>query len=631
MRHTLVFGLTLFVFAVAAGADTPIPQDTARMEKRRRERLEWNRRTFQGAYDKVGKKDPRWDEPARKAMDQAARMFSKEVDPEITYSDLHQPARAAIDAGCDDPLLVFLYNRSLVGPNYPGDEEATRRMKAMAKALAASRYPAFRRAITLELAGTYALSAKEPSEASRKEAERDFDAALALLPESVANDERNEFWEDQWLDTLNHLLKGYRLLGVAATAAYDRVDAGLAKLPELKVLRLQFRGDFWTMYGWEARTNAIAPLVPAGGFEALEKRLVVAQKALDEAWQLRPDDARTAVDLLDIEKTVGGDRATMELWFDRAMKADGDRYGACFTKLDWLDPKWHGSVEEMLAFGRACRATKNWRAGITLLAVEAHFHHAITLEQEERVKYLGSPAVWSEIKSVFDEYLKHHPTSDVARSKYAAIAVLASKYPAAHAQFQALGDRLTTWSAFPSIPLEELKRFRDNAARITAEKLGGNNAARGPVGWIGFHARNNGGEWTVKVPVRPERRQEAGILGAKARNVFTCTDDGITYTVRVQLVPPAARAGGAEAVLDAARDAIAKEHGGQVRDKHPALLSELPAQEYLIDAPALRPAVLRVRSGLIGDRLHELSVSASEADVSGAAAIKFLESFKFQQ
>ena len=84
MRRPLVVGLTVLVSAAAVGAETPIPQDAVRMEKRRRERLEWNRRTLRGAYDKVGKKDPRWDEPAREAMDLAARMFSEQVDPEVT-------------------------------------------------------------------------------------------------------------------------------------------------------------------------------------------------------------------------------------------------------------------------------------------------------------------------------------------------------------------------------------------------------------------------------------------------------------------------------------------------------------------------------------------------------------------
>ena len=65
----------------------------------------------------------------------------------------------------------------------------------------------------------------------------------------------------------------------------------------------------------------------------------------------------------------------MELWFDRAMKADGDDRYACLTKLDWLDPKWHGTAEEMLAFGRACRDTKNWRTGITLLVGRRSLAH----------------------------------------------------------------------------------------------------------------------------------------------------------------------------------------------------------------------------------------------------------------
>src|SRR5262249_38319866 len=85
-------------------ASAPIPQDAAAIEKRRHDRLAWNRRTLQEAYDRVGKKDPRWDEPARKALDLAARMFSLEIDPQITFNDVYAAARAALDAGCDDPM-----------------------------------------------------------------------------------------------------------------------------------------------------------------------------------------------------------------------------------------------------------------------------------------------------------------------------------------------------------------------------------------------------------------------------------------------------------------------------------------------------------------------------------------------
>jgi hypothetical protein len=472
MRSTLVFGLTLLVSAGAVGAENekPIPQDFARMEKQRRDLLEWNLRTTLGAYDQVGKKDGKWDKPAREAMDLAARMFSQQVDPTITYGQIYNAAKAAIDAGCDDPYLVYLSNRSTVGPNFPGAEEATRRMSVSARSLEASRYPAFRRAGVLVVAGGFELAIKPPTEASRKEGERSINAALALLPESVASDERTMFWEEKWYYDSMACIRGYITLGMDAPAAFQRVDAELAKLPELKVLRLQVKGAFWQSYGWEARTQAFAPLVPEAKFQTFEQRLLEARDAFEEAWKLRPDDARTAGKMLDIEKAIGGDRATMELWFERALKANGDQRDACWSKLDWLDPKWHGTTEEMMAFGRACGETRNWRAGITLLLADAHNRFQSKLPPEERSKYMSSPEVWSDIKSVFDEYLKHHPNDHKARSKYAALSYAATHYPEAHAQFEILGDRLTQWADFPFYPLEALKQMRAQCAQMDANK-----------------------------------------------------------------------------------------------------------------------------------------------------------------
>lgn len=103
MRHAFAAGLALLACTVADAADDTIPQDAARMEQRSRDRLEWNRRTLVGAYDKVGKKDPKWDESARRAFDLAARMFSQQVDPQVTLGDIHVPAKNAVDSGCDDP------------------------------------------------------------------------------------------------------------------------------------------------------------------------------------------------------------------------------------------------------------------------------------------------------------------------------------------------------------------------------------------------------------------------------------------------------------------------------------------------------------------------------------------------
>jgi biofilm formation protein (YliH/bssR) len=63
------------------------------------------------------------------------------------------------------------------------------------------------------------------------------------------------------------------------------------------------------------------------------------------------------------------------------------------------------SPEDLLAFGRRCRDTRNWWAGMTLLCADAHSRYSNLLGDKKKA-YLASPEVWSEITSVYDEYLK---------------------------------------------------------------------------------------------------------------------------------------------------------------------------------------------------------------------------------
>ncbi len=630
MRHLPVIGLILWVSAsaIAVAVETPIPQDTVKMEKRRRDRLEWNRRTIQGAYDKVGKRDPRWDADARKAMDLAARMFSEQIDPKITFQDVFPPAKAAVASGCDDPMLVYLDNRMIFGPDRPAASVMIKRIKEAARALAASRYPGFRRSIALRMAGESMLSVKEPGSDVKKEAERFFDDALVLIKDSVAQDERNEFWEDRWLENLIGLVRGYRTLGVDPVVAYKRVDAPLAKLAEVKVLRLLLRGEFWMNYAWESRGTALAQDVSKEAFNTMGKRMEVAEEAFNEAWQARPGTAKAATQLIDVDRATGGDRANMELWFDRAMKADGDNYVACLAKLIWLNPKWHGNFDDMLAFGRACRDTKNWRTGITLLGAESHLNYAMLLlfkDPKEQAKYLARPEVWSDIQSIYDESLKHFPDDAVVRSKYAMIAYWSSHLPEAGEQFKAVGDRLTMWSG-DHVTLASMIQASDYCVKVAS----GKKPMLVPAGWVRITAKNNDGKWAYSVPTDPERKQEPGLLGAKARNVWTCTAGGITYTIRVQPIPPAARSDNPQMVLNSARAAVVKERSGTPRNVRPAQLAGNLANEYLIDAPALKPKVVRVRMGIIGNRLYELSVTGDEKDAAGDDATTFLDSFRFE-
>ena len=113
-------------------------------------------------------------------------------------------------------------------------------------------------------------------------------------------------------------------------------------------------------------------------------------------------------------------------------------------------------------------AYDNWWAGITLLCADAHTRYS-NLLGSRKADYLASPEVWSDITSVYDEYLNHHPEDHVAWSKYASLAYDSLHYQKAHALFQKIGNNLTSWTEFPYYPLEAPKSFRDYSAKVAAK------------------------------------------------------------------------------------------------------------------------------------------------------------------
>ncbi len=449
MRLALVVGLTLAITSSAVGDDRPIPQDAARITKRFEERLVWNRKTLQRAYDQVGKKDPRWDVPAREALELAARMFAKQVDPVINNAEIHAKAKKAVDAGCDDPMIKYLFARTSFGTESSFRRDYDRLVQSACQALEDSGYSPYRRAVAIRVAVETKAWMLTLTPEQRKELERKLDTALDLLPRSIIEDPRGVDWDDAWYRDIRSVIAAHRQLSGDYKAAFDRVDARLAKIRAVEALRLAIKGDFLVNYAWEARTAQVAAKVTEDQFRAFEARLVEAREVLTRAWKLNPTLPHVADSMLTVEKGIGGgDREAMETWFLRAMTLDPNDQQACWAKLDWLDPKWYGggSFDEMLAFAKACAATGNYRDGITLLVGDAHFRVWQRLPQGERVKYMRDPEVWNEIRAVYDEYFKHYPDDDAQRSKFAMIAYLGAHYPAAHAQFQGLGDRLTTWA-----------------------------------------------------------------------------------------------------------------------------------------------------------------------------------------
>jgi hypothetical protein len=467
---TAALAALLFVPAVTAGdEERPIPQNPEEQQKRIRDVLAWHQRQLVGAYDKVGKKDLRWDKPAREGLEAFARFNSKTPGPQTRLAEVYAPIKRAIDAGCDDPLVLYLYARTSYSPNYPGPEELERRFAKAAAALDDSAYPPFDRARAWYEVAHSKLARKELTDEVRKEASRAFEAVLSVLSKTADRDGRALDPDFGWFDLLDDVIKGYIRLGEDRKEAFDRIDAILAKIPALKSTRLQLKGRFLIDYAWDARGAGVASTVTKEGWEKFEERLTEARKVLEEAWTAaKPGESRAAALMLWVEIGIGGDRDEMEKWFERAMKGSGgSNIQACKAKLTWLTPKWHGSPEEVLAFGRACRDTKNWRAGITLLIADAHWAVIEMLPLEQQREYFRSDEFWNDISPVYEEYLKHYNEDYPQHSHYAAYCSLATRWEVADKHFKAAGTALSWNDRFPE---KWMKETRDKAASLAAYK-----------------------------------------------------------------------------------------------------------------------------------------------------------------
>jgi hypothetical protein len=162
----------------------------------------------------------------------------------------------------------------------------------------------------------------------------------------------------------------------------------------------------------------------------------------------------------------------MERWYRRAIEADPTMDATLEAKLEYLEPKWHGSEQEMLAFGRELLKDGNWESRQPLKLVDVHLQLVMT----ERVGVGGNyydrcaayfkrhPEAWADVKAVYDGYLERVPDSRYHRTRYAVIAAWCGEWLEADRQFQALGERVA--SVYPQ---EVWQKLRDEAATKAAE------------------------------------------------------------------------------------------------------------------------------------------------------------------
>lgn len=380
--------------------------------------LSWNLEALVGAYEKLGRKSPAWDKAAKEAL----RLYAELRLPHATVSTeaggrLGLSLFTAVQAGCDDPLIQFLHTLYYLHPGKNPSIGLIQTAVQAADDLDHSGYAEVWKFLAALRTAEVLNSAAQNDTNNLPELERFRTAAahhLVHLIQDPANPESagREACQD-WIQSRD-------LRHAPLEEAYAVIEKPLFERWPNAGWALALKGQFLVKYAWEARGNGLGDTVTDQGGRLFFERLVAAQGAFEKAWQLDPTLEEVPLGMLTVELGQGQGRERMELWFQRGMALNPTNAAPCRSKMYYLEPKWHGSVEAMLAFGRECVASEKWGGQVPLMLASAHETLAGYLRPLERAAYWRRPEVWPDVKAAYERYFKLNPDAAIRwRHNYA--------------------------------------------------------------------------------------------------------------------------------------------------------------------------------------------------------------------
>jgi hypothetical protein len=397
--------------------------------------LRWHREQGSQAYERIGRRNPQWDATAREMIEAWSVVGSSTRDEEDVMLLGGEKARTL---GCDDPLVMYIAGRTIQKWLYTPEHVAAMFDRALQNLRKSEYHPAIK-AITLARAAK--AKAALNNDAARAAAKELLDEAVALVP-AMAKDNASPTPGQFLMSLMNLIGEGsIAVSGDRATYAMKLLRAFDQNSPD-KSMSMALSAAFFVRYGWDARGSGAGSTVSEEAANTMHERMKIAEEACAAGWKADPKNLQPPLLMLQVELAQGEGRERMELWFARATKADPDSLEPYTAKMYYLEPKWRGSPEEMLEFGRECAASENWEAGIPLILVDAHM--TLSDYAGDRLKYFDrNKQAWKDIRGVYDRYLARHPDSKYHRSRYSQIAYFVGDVDVAVEQFRALKNRVS--------------------------------------------------------------------------------------------------------------------------------------------------------------------------------------------
>ena len=260
------------------------------------------------------------------------------------WTELAARGEALIKGGCDEPTARFFAARFKVGER--SKKETAALYRAVLGQVEAD--PRYSRCFVCIVAAN--LGAMLPAPDAELE-QKILSLRRASFEEGSYRGDDDALFVDELLNAPDHLHRD--------SDATEKLVLEIKTLPEWA--RKTILGNVELGRGWKARGNGWADSVSDKASAEYMERLTKAGQYLEAAWKLRPDQPYAAADMILVSMDSGpGSTQRARLWFDRTVKTRFDYDAAYGTYTAALRPRWGGTHEQMLAFGRACAATKRY-------------------------------------------------------------------------------------------------------------------------------------------------------------------------------------------------------------------------------------------------------------------------------
>lgn len=366
-------------FADAPETKHPSSRDVPTMKDFEDQRHKWKRSRLTAAYEKHGRRDPKWDDAARAFLD-TETLLERELPP---AEAMIATGLKVLALGCDDPLVCYV-----LGRQYSRSGKAAEAEKYVLHAVLGfetSTYPKrCTRAAPGLLARVYMMQSSDRSELAYALIRRSLNETAALLQEPLADEERRPLLTE----LRNGFAVGNLLEGQEPALLRMLADAGDCDPWIVHVLM----ADYQYKQAWEARGRGVAVTVSGDGWTSFHAYMGQVKAHSVAAWAAHPEHPEAAVRLI-VSVRADGSVAdeTSRFWFDQALAAQIDAPQAHKDMLNCLRLGWGGTQEQILALGMECLRTGRFDTGAPAILVEAilgaHLEHGDLPAIVERGKY----------------------------------------------------------------------------------------------------------------------------------------------------------------------------------------------------------------------------------------------------